>query len=258
MNSVSLFSVIAMFLVPFLVVLIPIFIGRQYGIFLSHKSEAIQRAPVGAVVGSSFSLLAFLTAFTFSIAFSHQTMRKKLMTDEVTNIRTTYMRADLLPEPLRSNVQELLIEYVGLRVEISNNIRSLDKNLKRSQQILDTLWKSVEAIPPQDRGLSVNSFFATSVINLNDVYAQRVSAALDLRIPKYTIWLLLFISFLTMLSLGFQFGITDRGSAWVTIFLAIIFALVMCLILALDRPELGIGKMDPKPMINLLHQMQLK
>jgi len=257
MNEISLFRVIVIFIVPFLVVLIPIFIGRQYGIFLSHKSDAIQKAPVGAVVGSSFSLLAFLTAFTFSIAFSHQTIRKKLMTDEVTNIRTTYLRAGLLPEPSRSNARKLLAEYVDLRIEIAGNMGSLDKNINRSQQILNELWAIVESFSPQERGQSVNSLFTTSVINLSDIFAQRIYAARDLRIPQFTVWILLFVSFLTMLSLGFQFGVTDKGSAWITIFLAIIFALVMCLIVALDRPELGIGKMDPKPMIYLQQEMKL-
>jgi hypothetical protein len=60
-----------------------------------------------------------------------------------------------------------------------------------------------------------------------------------------------------MLILGYLFGISGKGSFKLNLLLAIIFALVMFLIFALDRPETGLAKMNQRPMITLQHQLQV-
>jgi hypothetical protein len=57
-----------------------------------------------------------------------------------------------------------------------------------------------------------------------------------------------------MLSLGYQFGITGKGSFRINILLAVVFALIMFLILALDSPT--ISRINQKPMLTLQKQLQ--
>jgi hypothetical protein len=62
-----------------------------------------------------------------------------------------------------------------------------------------------------------------------------------------------------MFSLGYFFGISGKGSFRINVLLAVIFAMVIFLIIALDRPETGLAKMNQKPMQTLqkqLHEMQ--
>ena len=99
-------------LIPFILVLAPMLIGQHYGISQSRKVPDLQRTPVGSVTGAAFGLLAFLLAFTFQIAASRYDARKKLFLDEVTNIRTAYLRAELLPEPFLTDTRKLITEYV--------------------------------------------------------------------------------------------------------------------------------------------------
>jgi len=68
MSIKHFFEVAGMFLIPFLIVLIPVLIGQRYGIWRIKNSENLQNAPVGSVVGAAFGLLAFMLAFTFQIA----------------------------------------------------------------------------------------------------------------------------------------------------------------------------------------------
>ena len=51
-----------------------------------------------------------------------------------------------------------------------------------------------------------------------------------------------------MLALGYQFGISGKGSFRINLLLAIVFAMVVFLILALDRPETGVAKLNQKTM----------
>jgi ABC-type multidrug transport system fused ATPase/permease subunit len=246
----------AMLLIPLLVVLIPVFIGQRYGIYISKKSTDIKEAPVGTVVGTAFGLLAFMLAFTFQIATNRYDARKELLLDEVTNIRTTYLRAGLLQEPFCTNTKELLVEYVDLRVALSEDTAMLKTALFRSQQILDTLWRYTERLAEQDRSSEVYALYTTSVNDLVANFNQRVSMTLEYRIPPLVLWILLIIAFFAMLTLGYQFGISGKGNFGVNLILALIFAVVMLLILALDRPETGMAKINQKPMLTLQRQLQ--
>jgi hypothetical protein len=63
-----------------------------------------------------------------------------------------------------------------------------------------------------------------------------------------------------MFTIGYQFGISGKGSFRINIFLAIIFGVVMFLISSLDRPEKGLARLNQKPVMSLekqMHEMQL-
>lgn len=258
MSISNLAGLAGMFIIPLLVVLIPIFIGQQYGSYRKKRSENLQDAPVGSVVGAAFGLLAFMLAFTFQIAANKYDARKQLLLQEVTDIRTTYLRAGLIPEPFRSDTKKLLVEYVDLRVEISRDITKLDSALYRSQQILKTLWDYAEDLADQDRSSEVYALFTTSVNDLVDDYNQRITMTFEYRIPSLVLLVLFIIAFFSMLTLGYHFGISGKGSFRINLLLGIIFAVVMLLILALDRPETGLARLNQKPMLTLQKQLQLK
>jgi hypothetical membrane protein len=80
---------------------------------------------------------------------------------------------------------------------------------------------------------------------------------LEYRIPVAILWVLFVIAFLSMLALGYQFGISGKGSFRINLLLAVVFAVVMFLILSLDRPETGIAKLNQKPMFTLQQQLQV-
>ena len=107
MTSDKIFAIALMFLLPFIAVLVPILLGQFYGNYRKKRSEEIQHAPVGSVVGAAFGLLAFMLAITFQIAANRYDTRKQLLLEDVANIRTGYLRAGLIPEPYRSNTKKI-------------------------------------------------------------------------------------------------------------------------------------------------------
>lgn len=260
MKTMQIIEIAGMFIIPLLAVLIPIFLGQRYGIYRSKNTEDTQQTPVGTVVGSTFGLLAFMLAFTFQIVANRFDTRKELLVDEVTNIRTTYLRAGLIPETYRSETRKLLVEYVDLRVALANDLSKLNFVKSRSEQILDTLWKYSEKLGELDRSSENYALFISSVNDMVENYNQRITMALEFRIPRVILWALMIITFFAMLALGYQFGISGKGSFRINLLLGIIFAVVMFLIVALDRPETGIAHVNQKPMFTLqnqLHGMQL-
>ena len=260
MDFKTILDLAGLFFIPFFVVLIPTIIGHRFGIYRRKDQDELQHAPVGTIVGSAFALLAFMLAFTFQIATNRYDARKELLLEEVTNIRTTYLRAGLLKEPMRSDAKKLLLEYIDIRAELARDTSKLEVALSQSQLILNSLWDYAEALAEEDRSSEVYALFTQSVNDLYDNYNQRITMTFEYRIPPLINWILLIIAFFTMFTIGYQFGISGKGSFRINVFLAIIFGVVMFLITSLDRPEKGLARLNQKPVFSLekqMHEMQL-
>lgn len=260
MLNTSLLLEIGMFLFPFICVLLPIIAGQRYGLYTKKKTGKISESPVGSVVGASLGLLAFMLAFTFQIVDNRYNSRKELLLDEVTTIRTTYLQSGLIPEPYRTSSRKFLIEYVDLRVAFIKDIspQKLENLEIGSQIILDLLWDYSETLASQDRSSEAYSLYTSSVNELNEIYNKRVTFSFEYRIPSAILWVLFIVTFASMFLLGFQFGISGKRDNLLTVFISIIFASVMFLILALDRPETGLVRLNQTPIITLYKQLHEK
>lgn len=260
MGNVSIFQIAGMFLIPFFSILIPILVGQQYGMRIKKKTGKINDSPIGSVVGAALGLLAFMLAFTFQIVDSRYGSRKELLLEEVTTIRTTFLQSGLIPEPYRSASRKLLIECTDLRIELAKDTRlaHLEKVKLRSQNILDSLWNYSETLAAQDRSSEAYSLYTTSINDLVDNYNKRITYTFEYRIPIAILWVLFIITLFSMFLLGFQFGISGSKNNILVVFISVIFSSVMFLILALDRPETGIMKLNQSPMETLYKQLHAK
>jgi hypothetical protein len=261
MVIIFILKIAGTFLFLFLVVLVPVFLGRRYGYYHRRISSDLQNAPIGTVVTAAFGTLGFFLVFIFQITVNRYIDRRELFLNEVTNIRTTYLRAGLVHEPVRTDTRKLLTEYTDLRVEIGRDTAKLYHTISRSQEILDTLWSYTEKLAEQDRSSEVYSLFTTSVNDLVNNYNQRITVTLEYRIPSFILLILIIVAFFSMFTQGYHFGISGKGSLKINIVLAFIFAMIMFLIISLDRPEIGLAKLNQRPMITLqkqLHNMQSK
>src|SRR6478752_4984387 len=105
---------------------------------LTPTSEE-KEAPVGAMVGSVLGLFAFVLAFTFGLAANRYEARRQAVLDEANAIGTTYLRAGLLPEPVRGASAGLLREYVDARLAMVQEARHAE-GLARSEELQRRLW----------------------------------------------------------------------------------------------------------------------
>jgi hypothetical protein len=258
MVSSYFLEIAGMFLLPLFLVLVAIYIGQMFGKYINKKSPDLPRTAIAAIVSAILSLLTFMLAFTFQIASHHYDTRKSLILEEVSGIRTTYLRTELLKEPYRSETKKLLAEYVDLWVDLSNDPSKLDNAISRSQKILDLLWTQVRTTSDADRCSLEFGLYSTSILNMVDNFNKRITLFVATRIPLAVLLVLYIGSFLSMMALGYQFGISGKGGFRVNLVLAFIFAMVIFLILALDHPETRLVKINQKPLITLQKQLHGK
>ena len=56
------------------------------------------------------------------------------------------------------------------------------------------------------------ALYTSSVNDLIDAHHQRITFALEYRIPVAILWVLFIVGFLSMLAFGYQFGVSGKGS----------------------------------------------
>ena len=244
----------AFFLVIIGVVVGTLLLGFRSGQQRHRAHPDTPEGPIAAVVGSVLGLLAFMLAFSFSLAADRYSARKQLLLEEVNAIGTVALRADLLPEPHRSACRELLVRYVDGRLHVAQHVEDLPRILEESQEIHQALWAHALALEPGILNADIGNLFVDAHNNLVQLHRSRVTVAVYYHVPPAVWTSLMILLALSMLGVGYQFGITGRHNWMVFLIMALGFAVVLALIRGLDNTS-GDVVVDQKPMIQLQQEL---
>jgi hypothetical protein len=242
----------AVFPVSLLLVLLSVALGFWIG--TQHRT--IPETPIGSVVGAMLGLLAFMLAFTFGMSASRFEARRQLLLDDVNAIQTAVRRSELLPEPQRSESRALLRRYVDLRVEVARDPSRIRAAVVETDALQQRLWSGAIALARQDTHSDIGALYAESLNALMNAHTSRTTVALLHQIPE-TIWyVLILLTMMCMVAVGFQFGISGRASIVVILWLAVAFSAVVTLIAHLDRPIDSALRVSQQPMLDLVRDLR--
>ena len=226
--------------------------GFRVGKFVISRSKQARKSQVGTILGASLGLLAFLLAITFSMAGSRFDTRKQLVLDEANAIETTYLRAKLLPEPFRSEFQDLLRKYVNVRAEIQTvTLDTIRQIIVKSEELQNLLWSKTIDLTEKEPISIVTGLFIKSLNEALDLHGKRVTAGLLNRISPSVIMTLYFVAFLCMATMGYQAGLTGVRTLVSGFGLILAFSAVLMLITDLERPSQKIFGVNQQVMVNL-------
>ena len=138
-------------------------------------------APLGAMVGATLGLLAFMLAFTFGSAAERYDSRRQVLLDEANAIGTAYLRAGMLPQQ-REEVRRLLRDYVDTRLEAVRS-HKIAEGIRRSEQLHDLLWAEAVTLGERNPTSIVVGLFVESLNEVIGIHAKRVTVAVRNRIP---------------------------------------------------------------------------
>lgn len=221
-----------------------------------HARAPNERDPsLGALVGASLGLLAFLLAFLTGLATDRFNTRRLLVVDDANVIRTAELRARYLPEPYNDDSRKLLREYVDVRVDAVRT-GSLASAIRRSEEIQSELWSKAVELVKQGNSSDIFALYADGLNHLIEVHTQRV-AAVESRLAPTVLLGVYLISLLGLLLVGFNNGTEGHRSIIALVVLILMFAAVITLIVDLDRPTEGFLVISQQPMLELqqdLHQ----
>ena len=236
------------------VALVSVEVGYRIASYRQRRSIEEKESPVGGMVGATLGLLAFMLAFTFGLAGSRFEDRRQVLLSEANAIGTTYLRAAMLPEPMRTDSQTLLREYVDVRLEMVQPGK-VDPSLLKSQELHKRLWSLAVAATEKDRS-DITGLFVESLNQVIDLHATRLMAGLRSRVPDI-IWIVLYVlAILAMVMMGYHSGLAHSRRSLAVIALILGFSAVLYLIADLDRPGEGTLRVSQQTMIDLRHSMK--
>jgi len=211
---------------------------------------------LGTTLGGMLGLLGLLLAFTFGMAGERYDRRKTLVVEEANAIGTAWLRADLVPEPMRGRVREILREYTQVRLDAANygNRPAVVAALARSEQLHEALW-AVTTAAAAAAPSATTALFVASVNEVIDMHGRRIAAAVRNPIPPIIFGALYLVALLVLAMLGYSRGVAGDANRVTTTILSVVLAVVLALILDLDRPGEGYLRVSQQAMVDVRKSM---
>jgi hypothetical protein len=252
MNQINSMLVGAILLIA---ICLAIHAGRKFGLQIAGKAvpDEYFRTHVNGVQSSMLAILGLMLGFTFSLALQRFDDRSRAVGHEAAAIETSFLRAQLLPEPARGQVLRLLRHYIDLRVEAGG--APLEKNGERDALLLQTrqlqgeLWQRIQEAAAVNPDEVPTGMFIESV---NAMYAS--FNARDAEIRRHVPDQVLLLLFATFILTGFVSGYATAGliGGKFSITTYLLFALVVIIVtltLDLDQPRRGFIRVDQHSML---------
>jgi len=226
-------------------------IGRRRSMRRDHEEEVVVRSEVAAMLG----LVTFILALMFWIAASHFDYVRQARLNEANAIRTVYLRADLLPEPHRTEIRNLLREYVDVRLDAARTGK-FDLAILRSEELHNLLWSQAVAASGKVSSPIFGGYFIQSLNDVIALHTRRLIVGTEFRIPS-AIWIVLYvITSLAVMAIGCHAGLTGTRRPLVVTAFVLIFSVVITLIADLDNPRRGVLRVSQQALSDLQRAMR--
>jgi hypothetical protein len=231
--------------------------GIALGRRLRERSDA-HREPLAVIQAALVGFVALLLAFGMTMAVGRYESRRAAVVDEANTIGTTYLRAQTLVEPVRSESLELLKQYTDSRIALSDTVPDSDvfnRVSAHSQLIQRKLWglagDALNAAPTS----SAPRLYVETLNEMIDAHTTRV-AALNNRIPDSVMFLQIALGALSFGVLAMYLALVGRA-AFPALAGALIVTVLLLMIFDLDRPHRGLITVPDTPLVNLRASMKL-
>ena len=210
------------------------------------RITSLEGSQEGLIISGVLVVLGLLMGFTFSLALDRFEQRRMLVVTEANAIGTSYLRAQLLDEPDRTRLSNLLVAYTDNRIELAKAADDKGQLIEKNDQLLTQIWAAVASASDTPKGKAIATPLLLAFNDLIDRDTERKSAR-TARIPGLVMVMLLVFLVVTAAVLGFVLvGRTQR-----------IMAMIMCVLLTfgisiiadLNRPTSGTIVESQQPML---------
>jgi hypothetical protein len=230
-------------------------VGVLLGHRMRHLSDTLKE-PFGVLQAALLGVVGLILAFGLSLAVTRYENRRDAVVDEANTIGTSYLRAQTLPAPMRSQSLSLLKTYAESAVSLTNYVPGSSQELAtidREEALQRGLWTlngRALVLEPVD---SAPRLYEETLNEMIDAQATRV-AGLNNRVPNAVLFLEVLGAALALGLLAAYLAIVGRGVVAVSLAAVLVTGLlfVTC---DLDRPTRGPIQVSDAPLKNLVESM---
>jgi len=229
-------------LMQFAIMMVCIKLGQVVG----RKSTKNFSESYTTVTSSFYALLGLLLAFTFGMSGDRFKQRRDIITQEVNNIGTAVLRADLYADSVRPKFRENFRQYLEARIsyyESNDDTVNIKKAIDKAAHHQQILWQLAADNSKIPSNLVASNQMVPALNQMFDIATSRLWSELN-RTPYSILTMLFFLSFAVAFVGGYS-SVSKAGFDW---FLAtgfcLITSLVVFFIIDLDKPRKGIITLD--------------
>ena len=218
---------------------------------LQRKADVGIEPPFGGahLLSAALSLLALLLGFSFSMAMDRYDARRQLVIQEANALGTTWLRVQLLNEPDRTLMSDLLRRYIDARLVWSESAAETPPEIA-TVFLQQQLWAATGVSLRSDSPPLLSRGVMDSLNESIDLAATR-TATRAAHIPDFVQGLLLVYAILSMAMLGTVLGNSLKLHLPQTALLLVLLTLAHLMVLDLDRPRAGSIQVSQQPMEDL-------
>ncbi|MEO7203134.1 MAG: hypothetical protein ABI431_09450 [Candidatus Tumulicola sp.] len=216
----------------------------------ASKLDSAADYPTGAVQAAAFTLMALLLGFSFSMALSRFDGRRSVTLREANSIGTTALRSDLLDVKTGDAMRKTLRSYVAARIAFaaaSADVQARNRAAVTSDGLQKIMWRLAVGAARHDPHSTLVPLFVQSLNETIDLSGEQ-DAALRFHIPGSVLGVLVLISAVSAVLMGFGFGRKNYRGQVSTITFAVMLALALGIIVDLDRPQRGFIRVGLEPL----------
>ena len=223
-----------------------------------RKSSDTLREPFGVLQAALLGLVGLILAFGLSLAVGRYESRRAAVVDDANAIGTTYLRAQLLPEPVRSQSLALLRQYADLALQLSDEVpgsASMRKTTAAQGVAQRRLWRLAGQSVDRAPLASAPRLYVDSLNAMIDQQTVRV-AALNNRVPGAVLTVEVLGAAIALGLLGLFLSVLGRGLVPMLLAAALVTMLLL-VTFDLDRPTRGVITIPSTPLEALRASMAL-
>ena len=232
-------------------------IGFAGGRYLREHS-AVLREPFGVLQAALLGVVGLLLAFGLSLAVDRYQNRRAALVEESNAIGTTYLRAQLIAEPQRSESLALLRRYTTLALRISHEVPNSDA-MRRTTAAEDVvqrrLWRLAGQAIAAAPLASAPRLYVDSLNSTIDQQTVRLSALAN-RVPSAVLAVELIGAAVALGLLAVHISLLGRG-LWPMLAAAALVTMLLLVTFDLDRPTRGLIQVPDTPLKALRASMLL-
>ncbi len=232
-------------------------LGLLIGRALRRHHETL-REPVGAVQAALLALVGLILAFSLTMAVDRHDSRRAAVVDDANAIGTTYLRAQTLAEPVRSQSLDLLARYTDVSLRLSSEVPTTEvfrTTIAEGDEIQRLLWRGAGEALAAAPTASAPRLYVETLNTMIDMQTVRVSA-LNNRVPGSVLVLEVFGAGIALGLLALYMAILGRGPITVLLAAALV-TLLLLVTFDLDRPTRGLIEVPDAPLKALRASMEL-
>lgn len=229
-------------------------LGYRLGSRVGKVDDEYKRR-VDMIRNAILALVTFLVGFSFAGAGSRFIDRQDVIVKETNAIGTAWLRAMLLPEPQRTQLQTELRQYTNDRLELLRNfdVANNKRLLAKAGESQTRIWQTGMAGVGTDREFA--NFMLPALNDVIDIHSEHLSAARR-HVPPPILIVIVVMAAIGIAMIGYDNGLVRRRFFVLSSAFGVVLAASLWMTIDLDRPRHGLLRASEQPYVDLLASMK--